>query len=126
MKLRSVAAFDLLEDAPLGVDGESLVEPEIVRAEIRDEVPGPRVRKLVRDHVHERPVAGEDRRREEGESRVLHAAVGERGRKDEDVEPFPGVLAEERLCGGDEVFDPGELERGVGDDRGLGPGGAAR
>ena len=48
------AALQGLEDAPLGVDGEPFVQPEVVRAGVRHQIAGPGVRELVGDHVHER------------------------------------------------------------------------
>jgi hypothetical protein len=38
-------------DLPLNKDGESLVEPEMLKALVGHEVPGPGVRNLVGDHV---------------------------------------------------------------------------
>src|ERR1700737_5563416 len=75
VQLGGIAAVERLEDAAFGVAGEALVYPEIVRARVGDEVAGPGVRELVRDHVYERTVAGEERRRDEGQPRVLHTPL---------------------------------------------------
>ena len=57
------------------------------------------MRDLVRDDVGERLVPGEEGGRGEGEARVLHAAVGEAGREDEDVVDAPDVGAAKVLGG---------------------------
>ena len=92
-----LAPFQRLEDAALGVDGEPLVEPEVVGARVGDQVSRPGVRQLVGDDVDERAVAGDHRGRDEGEPRVLHAAVGEAGRHHQDVVALPLVRAEQLL-----------------------------
>ena len=38
-------------DLPLGEDGEALVEPEVLKVAVGDQVPSPGVRDLVSDHV---------------------------------------------------------------------------
>ena len=65
------------EDAPLGVDGEALVEPEVVQVALVTRLPVQECASSCATHVHQRAVAGEQRRRQEGQARVLHAAVGE-------------------------------------------------
>ena len=68
---------------------------------------------LVGDEVDERPIARQDRRGEEGQARVLHAAVGEGGRHDDHVVALPVVRAEELLAFGQHLLRLGELPGGV-------------
>ena len=61
-------------NAPLEEDGEALVHPEVLPRAIGDEVAAPRVGDLVRHHVGLAAVAGDERRRHERQTRVLHPA----------------------------------------------------
>jgi hypothetical protein len=78
------------------------------------------VRELVRDQRHQRAIAGENGRRREGEPRVLHAAVREARRQDQQVVTTPAVGPVEPLGRLDHLLGVGELPRGAVDDRGLG------
>ena len=80
-------------------DGEALVQPEVAPRRVGHEVARPRVRQLVRHHRHERVVAGQHRRRQEREARVLHAAVRERRRQHEHVVAAPAIRPVQRLGG---------------------------
>ena len=60
-------------DLPLDEHGEPLVQPEVLKVVVGDEVAGPRVRDLVGDDVGERLVPGEEGGRGEGQAGVLHA-----------------------------------------------------
>lgn len=84
-------------DAERGPLGPALVQPEVGPGRVGDEVAGPGVGQLVRHHPDERLVTRHERRRNEGERGVFHAAVGERARHHEDVEASPLVLPEELL-----------------------------
>ena len=81
----------------------------------------------MRDHVHERAVAGEERRRQERHARVLHPAVGEGGRQDQHVVAVPVVRAEELLRPRDhrlrlrELVGGGLHRLGLGEDARAGP-----
>ena len=72
---------------------------------------------LVRHQRDQRAVAGQDRRRGEGQPRVLHAAVGVARRQDEEVVAPPFVGAVELLGGGDHLRRVGELPGGAFDHR---------
>ena len=98
-----------LEDPALRPDREPLVQPEMVHRGVGHEVAGPRVGQLVRHHVHQRAVARQQRRREERQPRVLHAAVRERRRQHQHVVAVPLVRAEHLLRGQDHLLDAGEL-----------------
>jgi hypothetical protein len=67
------------------------------------------VGQLVRHDVHERSIPREQRRRQEGHARVLHAAEREGGRQDDHVVAIPLVRAEEPLGDGDHRLDLREL-----------------
>ena len=88
-----------LHDPALGPHREALVEPEVLHVGVGHEVARPRVGQLVSHDVHQGAIPGEQRGREEGQPRVLHAAIGEGGREDDEVEALPGVGAEEVLGG---------------------------
>ena len=126
VKLRRFAALERLEDPPLGIDGETLVEPEVVRVRVGDEIARPGVRSLVRDHAHQRSVADEDRRGDEGEPRVLHAAIGKARRHHQDVVAVPLVGTEQLLRRADHLLGLGELVRRRIHDRALRPDGRPR
>ena len=119
-------SLERLEDAPLRKDREALVEPEVLRGRVRHEVAGPRVSELVREDVDEAAVAREQGRREEREPRVLHPAVRERRRHDEQVEAIPVVGSEERLGRAEVILDLFELPRGGLELRRLRPHARAR
>ena len=107
-----IAALQRFQDAPLSVDREALVEPEVVGRGIGDEVPRPGVGHLVRDDVDHGAVAGEERRGKEGEARVLHPSVRKRRRQHEEVVSSPTVRAEERLRGLQHRLDAGQFRSG--------------
>mmetsp|Transcript_29045 Transcript_29045/g.69404 ORF Transcript_29045/g.69404 Transcript_29045/m.69404 type:complete len:238 (-) Transcript_29045:943-1656(-) len=79
------------EDLALHEDRPSLVEPKVLPGDVGDEVAEPRVRDLVRNDVGEAPVAGEERRRDKGEARVLHPSVREARRQQQQVVAAPQV-----------------------------------
>ncbi len=106
-------AVQLLVDAALGPDREALVQPEVVDGGVRDQVAGPRVRELVRQHVDQRTVACQQRRRQERQAGVLHAAVGEARGHDQEVEPVPQVGPEHVLGREQHAVDLGELPGGA-------------
>mmetsp|Transcript_10778 Transcript_10778/g.25396 ORF Transcript_10778/g.25396 Transcript_10778/m.25396 type:complete len:560 (-) Transcript_10778:386-2065(-) len=114
-------------DLALEPHGPALVEPEVLPRVVGDQVARPGVAHLVRHDVCERAVPGEQRRGDEGEAWVLHAAVGEGGRQAEDVVPPPHVgVAGDVLCGDDESLRLGELVRHGLDHAWLAPHLAAR
>mmetsp|Transcript_42133 Transcript_42133/g.98815 ORF Transcript_42133/g.98815 Transcript_42133/m.98815 type:complete len:204 (-) Transcript_42133:307-918(-) len=75
----------------------------------------------MRDHVGQRPVPGEERRRHEGQARVLHPSVREGGREAKDVVALPLVGTRKRLRDLEELFSVLELARRRGDHAGLSP-----
>mmetsp|Transcript_39327 Transcript_39327/g.82338 ORF Transcript_39327/g.82338 Transcript_39327/m.82338 type:complete len:503 (+) Transcript_39327:156-1664(+) len=109
------------EGAALEPHGPALVEPEVLPRLVGHQVPGPRVADLVRHHPRQRPVPGKQGGGDEGQARVLHAAVGEGGGQAEDVVAGPEVRAREALPHAQKLLGLGEL---VGDglqQRGLRP-----
>lgn len=66
---------------------------------------------LVGDQRHERAIAGNDRRRGEGQPRILHAAEGKRRRQHQEVVAAPPIWSEQRLGRLHHLFEVGELER---------------
>ena len=81
----------LPQDAPLDIPSEALVEPEVRPRRVRDPVARPRVGDLMGERRGQAAVAGDQGRREEGQVRVLHAAVREGPRQDQHVEGAPLV-----------------------------------
>lgn len=94
------------------MENPNLVEPEIGVGLVGDEVPGPAVRELVRDHLRPGGVPLDHRRGQEHHPRVLHPAVGEARGEHQKVEPFPLVGPEEALPDPDHLLRPGELPSG--------------
>ena len=78
------------------------------------------------DQRDQRPVAGEERRRDEGQVRILHPAVGEARRQQQQVVAPPAVGAVDLLGRGDHLRRVGELVGGAIGHRGLGVDAAAR
>ena len=97
LEVGELHAVDLFQDAALGVDREALVEPEIVHGGVGHQVAGPAVGQFVGYYVDLAAVASQQGGREEGEARILHAAVRKCGRHDEHVETRPIVGAEQLL-----------------------------
>ena len=56
-------------------------------------------------------VAADDRRRQEHHPRILHSAVGEARRKNQEIKSLPLVLPKEGLPHADHVFHSSELRR---------------
>ena len=80
----------------------------------------------MRDHVHQRAIARDERRRQEREARVLHAAVRKGRRHHQQVEALPVVGSEQALGGRDHRLDAVELARRRRQRLGLGPDARAR
>ena len=127
LEVRDGRAVDQSRDAPLRVHREALVEVELRPGPVRDQIAEPAVRDLVRHRVRERPVADDERRRQEGQARVLHAAVGEGEGHHQQIVAAPAVLAEELLAGLQVLLRDARELRGRGVDEGrVGVDGAPR
>ena len=116
--LRAIDGFD---DAPFGIGGHALVEPEVGPGGVGGEVARPAMRQFVRDQADEALVAGDESRREERQGRIFHPPERERRRQDEHVVAAPGVGAVERLGGVDHLLGIGQLGGGLVEHRRLGP-----
>ena len=93
-----VRPVDRFGDAALEINGESLVQPEIVPRRIGHQVPAPTMRQFMCDKRRERTVPCQDRRRCERQPGVLHATERETGREHDHIVPFPSVRAIEPFC----------------------------
>lgn len=69
----------------LRLRARAFVEPEVLPGGAGHQVAGPAVRDLVADDAVQGAVARQQRGRDEGQARVLHAAVREAGRKHQQV-----------------------------------------
>src|SRR5262249_14950681 len=116
-----LAAFQRLENASLGENGEALVQREVFSRCIGNQIPGPGVRQLVRDHAHQRAISRQDGRGEKSQPRVLHSSVRERKRHGEDVEALPQIGAKKRLRGAEHRLNALKLPCRAIDDRRLCP-----
>ena len=76
---------------------------------------------LMGNQRDQRPIAGDDRGRDEGEPGVLHPAQGEAGRQHQDVVASPTIRSEVPFAGGDHCFDVGKFAGGRFEHTGLGP-----
>ena len=125
-------AAQALHDAALDVGGDALVEPHRAPGRVGDQVARPRVRELVRDQRHHRAIAGDHRRREERQARILHAAHREARRQHQQVVAAPAVGTVELLgrrhhrVDLDELGGRGVDQRRLGIDPGVDADGAER
>ena len=117
---------DRLHDPVFEIGGEALVEPAVGPGGVGDEVARPAMRKLVRDKADQALVAGDEGRRQEGEGRIFHPAVGEGGRQDDDVVAAPAIGPVKLLRCLDHFLGVGQLGRGAVEHDRLGPDAGAR
>ena len=122
---RLVFAVQHFDDAILDVAGETFVQPRVLGAGEGDEVARPAVREFVRDQRDQGLVADDHRRGEEGQARILHAAVRERRRQHQHVVAVPAIGAVQAFGGGDHLFGVFELGHGLVEHGRLGPHAAA-
>ena len=108
---RALRPVHRLDDAALQVDREALVQPEVAPGGVGHQVPGPRMGQLVGHQRDQAPVAGQDRRRREGQPGVLHAPEREAGRQHEQVVALPAVGAVQPLGRRQHRLGVGELVR---------------
>src|ERR1700687_6410093 len=111
MQRADLLALQRLQDPPLRVDGEALVEPEVLGGGIGNEISGPGVRQLVRYHIDQRAISGQHRGGDEREPRILHPAVWKRERHGEDIEALPEIGAKMYLRGADRLLHVRKLPR---------------
>ena len=121
LHLGAIGPVEVLDDPPLEVGGEPLIEPEVAPGGVGHQVAGPRMRQLVRDQRDQRAVARQDRRRGEGQLGVLHPAEREARGQHQDVVAAPPVRAEPLLDRADHRLGVAELVRGRVEHARLGP-----
>lgn len=99
-----VGTMHVLQQETLEVDGPTFVEPEMGPVGARGEVTGPGMAEFVQQDVGQASIAANERRGQGGQIGVLHASVGERGRKNDRVVAGPRVRRDDLFCVFKEAF----------------------
>mmetsp|Transcript_30454 Transcript_30454/g.83976 ORF Transcript_30454/g.83976 Transcript_30454/m.83976 type:complete len:323 (+) Transcript_30454:849-1817(+) len=102
---------DPFKNLELIEDGQALIQPEVLPSVVRDQVSAPRVRNLMCHHRHLRTIAGEQCRRNKGDTWVLHPTIRKRRRQNKQVVDAPFVRAADLLPCLQELLRVGELVR---------------